>query len=94
MFWTYILYSPSHNRYYVGQTDDIRARLQYHLAGSTAYTHQASDWQLVFVQEQATRADALRLEREIKQKKSHATIQRYLRDGRNQIPVPVPIADW
>ena len=94
MFWTYILYSPAHDRYYIGQTNDIRSRLSYHLTGSTAYTLQTSDWQLVFLQQKATRADAMRLERKIKQKKSHIAIQRYLRDERNQVPIPVPIADW
>jgi putative endonuclease len=94
MFLTYILYSPRLDRYYIGPTDNIRARLQHQMAGNTAYTLQAADWQLVFLQEQATRAMAMRMEREIKRKKSRPTIQRYVCDRRNQVSGPVPISDW
>ena len=83
MFWTYILYSLILDRYYIGQTDDIRSRIQHHLEGDTSYTRQASDWQLLFLQEHATRTAAVRLEREIKHKKSRLSIQRYLKDRRN-----------
>ena len=63
MSWTYILFSPSLNRYDIGQTGNIRTRLRFHINGSTAYTQQAKDWMLVFLQQTSTRAAAMHLER-------------------------------
>ena len=94
MAWTYILYSKDLDRYYIGQSDDIRSRIQHHVEGDTAFTGQASDWQMVFLQEHATRAEAMQLEREIKRKKSRRSIQRYLKDRRNLMPRPISITDW
>ncbi len=94
MFWTYILFSPSLNRYYIGQTGNIRARLRFHINGSTAYTQQAKDWMLVFLQQTSTRAAAMHLERKIKQAKCRQTIQRYIHNPGNQITRPANITDW
>jgi len=94
MFSTYILFSPILDRYYIGQTNDIRSRIQQHLSGSTAYTRQATDWQLVFLQNQPTRANAMRLERRIKQGKSQESIRRYISSPLNELSRPVPLADW
>ena len=94
MFSTYILHSPSLDRYYVGQTADLRQRMAFHVAGSTAATSGAKDWVLVFVQSFPTRAAAMRLETTIKGKKSHTSIQRFVADPRNEAKRAVAIADW
>ncbi len=94
MAWTYILYSPALDRYYIGQTNDIRSRLRHHHLGDTPYTSRTSDWQLVFLQELLTRTEAMRLERALKRKKNRTAIQSYLNDPRNQISRPIPLTDW
>ena len=83
MYCTYILYSALANRYYIGQTADMRQRLVFHRAGMTASTRHASDWRLVFVEQHETQHSAMAMERRIKRAKSRKTIERYIRDPRN-----------
>jgi putative endonuclease len=94
MFTVYILFSPSLDRYYIGQTADLPQRLSYHKAGATAVTARTSDWQLVFAEDVLTRADAMQLEKAIKRGKSHSSIRRYIADPRNRITSTVPQATW
>ena len=94
MFTVYILFSPSLNRHYIGQTADLSQRLAFHKAGSTAETSRTSDWILIFAEHVNSRADAMRLERSIKDKHSHASIQRFVADTRNAVREPVPQSAW
>ena len=91
MFCVNILYSPSLDRYYIGQTGQIDQRLRFHLNQSTPYTAQAKDWQLVFLETVSNRQQAMALELRIKRSKNHRSIARYIQDNRNQIKVPRPI---
>jgi hypothetical protein len=45
----YILYSPSLDRLYVGETADPAQRLKRHLAGHQRYTRRAADWIQVYL---------------------------------------------
>jgi putative endonuclease len=46
---TYILYSPSLDKYYVGYTsDNMETRLKKHLSDHDGFTAKAKDWALVF----------------------------------------------
>ena len=94
MFFTYILYSPSLDRYYIGQTHDLSARFRHHAMGSTPETSKASDWTVVFLQSFPTRAESVRMERQIKGSKSRKSILRYIRDPRNELAAPRPTSDW
>ena len=48
MFYVYILFSASHNKYYVGHTDDITRRLQEHNnAIKNSYTAKYRPWILM-----------------------------------------------
>ncbi|MFC1619843.1 GIY-YIG nuclease family protein [Candidatus Neomarinimicrobiota bacterium] len=66
MFFTYVLLSPSHNRIYVGQTDNLDARLSRHNAGLVRSTKVYKPWELLHVEEFPTRAEAMKRERELK----------------------------
>ncbi|MBU0711759.1 GIY-YIG nuclease family protein [bacterium] len=44
----YILYSPSKDRYYIGQTADINRRLHEHNSGHTKSTKSSIPWQIVY----------------------------------------------
>ena len=63
------------DRYYVGQTDNLEARLDHHLAGISPYTAIANDWILVYSEEFESRHLAIKREDEIKRKKSRKYIE-------------------
>jgi len=90
---TYVLFSPSTGRYYIGQTQNVAQRLKFHSEGSTQTTAQAADWQLVFLEHTTNRAAAMALESKIKSAKSKKSIQRYIDDPRNELKGPVPVID-
>jgi len=75
----YILYSLSHDRYYIGAThEDVLIRFQKHNEKSygtdkaTAYT---GDWQIYLVIECITYAQAVNIERHIKKMKSRTYLE-------------------
>jgi putative endonuclease len=87
---TYILFSPSRDRFYIGHTADLGARLRQHLSGATRSTASVDDWQVVFIQTATSRRDAMALESAIKGSKSRRSVSRYIADNRNELKAPVP----
>jgi putative endonuclease len=71
----YILYSRIADKYYVGESEDVNARLQSHLSGISKFTSIADDWKLVYIEQYETRTEAVRRERNIKRKKSRKYIE-------------------
>jgi putative endonuclease len=78
----YILRSQSTTRYYVGQTQDFDERVAYHNANFSMSLKNRGPWQLVYQEEFATRAEAVRRERQIKPWKDHAMIHRWVSASR------------
>ena len=78
LFSVYILYSQGTERYYVGSTQDVPKRLREHNAGKSLSTRAGAPWQLVLVEEFATRSEAVRHEARVKGR----GIERYLEDIR------------
>lgn len=76
MFTTYILFSSSANRYYVGSCEDVVLRLERHNRGGVPSTKPFKPWQLVHTESFDTRAEAVNREKEIKSKKSRKFIER------------------
>jgi len=74
-FYVYILYSLRSDRYYVGETQDVNARLDSHVRGISRYTSIASDWRVVYTECFKFRAEAIKREKEIKRKKSRNYIK-------------------
>ena len=68
MFYTYILYSFTKNRFYTGQTEDITARLQRHNSGKVKSTKSGAPWKLEHHEVFATRTEAVRKEMQIKKR--------------------------
>ena len=81
MYYIYILYSPSADRYYVGQTQDYLARLEQHNTGDRADTftckHRPGELAAVFSCGE-DRSVAMRIEHFIKKQKSRRLIERLL----------------
>jgi putative endonuclease len=81
MHFTYITYSPTIDRFYVGESDDVNQRLQLHNNGhfKGAYTAQAHDWILKLAIPCRDRHHALLVEKTIKRRKSRKYIVNLIR---------------
>ncbi len=66
MYFTYILYSQKHDKYYVGQTNDIDNRLFRHNNGYEDYTAKFAPWELLWFTQKENRSDAVVLELKLK----------------------------
>ena len=80
MYYLYILYSESIDKYYVGETPDIDVRLSQHNHHhfKTNFTKAASDWKIVLKFECKNREEALFLEKFIKKMKSRVFVQKVI----------------
>ena len=76
MYTTYILYSTLLDKYYIGFTaDDIKCRIDKHLANHRGFTGKAKDWKLVFHELYKTKQEAMQREKQIKGWKSSLRIK-------------------
>ena len=66
IYYTYILYSTSHKRYYIGQTNNLAERIVRHNNGLVTSTKPYKPWELVGSIEKAGRKEAMQLERKLK----------------------------
>ena len=66
MFFVYILYSARGDRHYIGQTNDVAARLHRHNSGYEKSTSPYAPWVLVCRIEKPNRSEAVILERKLK----------------------------
>jgi putative endonuclease len=73
---TYILFSATLNRFYIGHTtSSIEERLQKHLTNHDGFTAKAKDWKVVYQEVFDTKEAAFKRELEIKNKKSRKYIE-------------------
>ena len=75
----YILYSQSHDRYYVGSCADINIRLDRHNAGATQSTKPYRPWVVVYSEIFHDKSEALKRENYIKRMKSRKYIEELIR---------------
>ena len=66
MYSVYIIYSESFDRYYIGQARDVEVRIQRHNAGTEVSTQFYRPWALKWSIEKSSRAEAIQLERKLK----------------------------
>ena len=81
MYFVYILYSKTFDRYYVGHCEEMAARLGRHNAGQVTSTKPYKPWEVVYVEQFESRAAAAAREKEIKQKKSRKYISYLIARG-------------
>ena len=77
-FYTYILFSVTLNRYYIGSTNEVDGRIDRHLASKKGFTARAKDWELKYYETFETRSEAIRREMQIKKWKSRKMIERLI----------------
>ena len=75
MFYTYIIYSKSTDKYYVGYTHDLKLRIERHNSGWSRSTKSGILWELVYKEMFKTKTEAIKREYEIKRKKSRKYIE-------------------
>jgi len=80
MFFLYILWSRSTNKFYIGQTKDLNRRLIYHNSGYNKSTKAGGNWELVYAENFNTHNEAVKREKELKRKKSRDYIQRLVKN--------------
>ncbi|GAB2566549.1 GIY-YIG nuclease family protein [Spirosoma areae] len=68
MHTVYIIYSPSTDQYFIGQTKDLKITLWQHNAKTNPSTANGKPWEVKFTQQFATRNEALSLEMRLKKK--------------------------
>ncbi|MEB0303372.1 GIY-YIG nuclease family protein, partial [Mucilaginibacter sp. 5C4] len=78
MFFTYILYSQSLNKYYVGSTSNVEERLKKHNSNHKGFTGRAPDCVIKWSEPHLTKEEAGRRERQIKAWKSRKMIEQLI----------------
>lgn len=73
----YIIYSPSTDRFYIGETMDLEGRVIQHQTHqySGGFTSLADDWAIILYFECSDRSQALNIESKIKKMKSKKHIR-------------------
>ncbi|MGI6311035.1 MAG: GIY-YIG nuclease family protein [Bacteroidales bacterium] len=78
MYWVYIIYSSTIDKFYTGQTDDMERRLEEHNRGKTSFSARGMPWTLLYSKECSSRSEAVKLEKFIKKRGA----ERYLNDNK------------
>ena len=65
-YFTYVLHSKTHNRYYKGHCQDLRKRLYEHNSGQTRSTKPFMPWEIIYYEEFETRDLAIKREKYFK----------------------------
>ena len=75
MYFTYILYSEKCDRYYIGYTSEIIARLEPHNTGKVAATRNCLPYQIKATKEFQSELEARREELRLKKQKSRKYLE-------------------
>ncbi len=78
LYFVYIIYSATRNRYYTGHTDNLTKRMEQHNSGYESSTKSGVPWKLMYTEEYDSRSAAMKREYEIKSKKSRKYIERLI----------------
>ena len=86
----YILYSKKLDKHYVGFTQNLIQRLEFHSneTQSRKFTYKADDWELIYSIECQTKNQGLSIEKHIKSMKSKTYIQNLLQYPEQSFKLP------
>ncbi|MEX0723260.1 MAG: GIY-YIG nuclease family protein [Gracilimonas sp.] len=85
MHYTYIIYSESRNRYYIGSTSvGVGKRIERHNEGWSRSTKSGIPWELVYYKSFKNKTEALKWEKNIKRQKSRRFIERLIASEENE----------
>ena len=77
MYFVYLIESLKDGKYYIGQTNNLEERLNYHNTGRCKYTKNRGPWILKGYKSFPSRAEAMREEKRIKKLKNRTAIEEY-----------------
>ncbi len=83
IYFTYILYSKSIDRFYVGTSENPNERLKKHNSKNKGFTNRATDWKIVYLKQFNAKEEALAFEKQIKSWKSRLKILKLIQDPTN-----------
>ena len=78
MFFVYILWSEKLQKFYIGSTQDLQARVAYHNSGNVTFTSTGIPWVIVYSEALNSRQEAILRERQIKGWKSAKAIKKLI----------------
>ena len=83
MFYVYIIYSQKLDKFYIGFTSNIQIRInEYHNQGRSKFTSRGTPWELSYSEIFQTEIEAMRREKQIKNKKSRKYILSLIEQSR------------
>ncbi|MBO6794479.1 MAG: GIY-YIG nuclease family protein [Balneolaceae bacterium] len=86
MYWGYIIYSNSKDRFYTGASGvGVEIRVDRHNSGWTRSTKSGIPWELKYVRTFESKTDALKWERMVKSKKSRVFIEKLINSSENEV---------
>lgn len=81
MHYTYVIWSLDYKKFYIGHTDNLKRRLNEHLAGDNHTTYRFGKLKLLFYEAFISKEDALRRERYFKTTKGKKALKIILRNS-------------
>ncbi len=78
MYFAYILYSSTRDKYYVGACKDLDKRILKHNTNHAGFTGKTGDWILKWSEVHQEKTDALKREKQIKAWKSRKMIEKLI----------------
>ena len=78
MFTVYVIYSHKHNKIYIGQTCDIKNRLDEHNSDLSNHTKKFIPWKIIYTEEYQSRAEAMKREKQLKSSRGRSFIWKVL----------------
>jgi len=81
MYFTHVIYLKVNDKIYVGQTNNLKLRLDEHNKGLSKYTRKYIPWKLIYYEKFTTRTEAMKREKELKTHKRRDFIREELLSG-------------
>ena len=96
MYYVYIIYSLTIDRYYIGQTDNIEERMEQHKSGFFlhSYTSKTKDWKIVLSINCSSRKQSVNIESYIKSMKSRRFISDIIQNQHRVNEIIDRFKDW
>lgn len=66
MHYVYVLYSRKHDRYYIGESSDLKRRLSEHNSGQSFSTKPYTPWEVVYYEAYPSKQSAVDREKKLK----------------------------
>ena len=81
MYSVYAVYNEKHNKFYIGQTDNLKERIRLHNDKTFSKSYTASfdgEWKLIYSEQVENRGIALKREKQLKSYRGREFIKKYI----------------